>query len=154
MTNDDIKYLKSNEQVKFVYKIPNSSINDGFEYVVVGDLNDKYPNTTKYSISEWFDIMGSGSLLCYICSTLPKKYKIKEYLNIYKKPDLLKLRSYISKLEDENSIFKESIWGIQLIKELKVNRVDAYKEMMFDPKKAQTEFFKAVEPMFMKSLDV
>jgi hypothetical protein len=39
--------------------------------------------------------MRAGSLLPYVCSTLTKQRKIKEYLNIYERPNLLEFRKFI-----------------------------------------------------------
>lgn len=36
-----------------------------------------------------------GNLLPYACATLNKKYKPKEFLNIYQKPDMLNFRKFI-----------------------------------------------------------
>lgn len=36
---------------------------------------------------------------------------------------------------------------------MKVNRPDVYKEMEFDYNKARMEFYKAIDPMFKKSLN-
>lgn len=90
--------------------------------------------------------MDSGSLLPYVCATLPKKNKIKEYLNIYSKPDVLKLRRYITSLESDELI-QECLWGIQLIKEFKVNRPDVFKDKnsLFN---AVDSFYDAVDPIY------
>lgn len=39
--------------------------------------------------------MADGNLLPYACSILNKKYRKKEYLNVYKKPEILLFRKYI-----------------------------------------------------------
>lgn len=109
MTKDVINSLKKNVNIKFFYKLPCSYWDEGFEYIIVGDSLESDPNIVIYSIEEWLRLMESGSLLPYICGTLPKKYKLKEYLNMYKKPDVLALRKYINKLTNVHSIFRESI---------------------------------------------
>ena len=86
--------------------------------------------------------MKSGSLLPYVCSILSKSGKIKEYVNIYEKPDIIKLRRYIiarvTYLQGINKdlpnidmdITRECLWGIQIIKESKVNRIDVFKDFI------------------------
>lgn len=150
MTKNIIDSLKKNVNIKFFYKLPCSYWDEGFEYIIVGDSLESDPNIVIYSIEEWLQLMESGSLLPYICGTLPKKYKLKEYLNMYKKPDMLALRRYINKLTNIHSIFRESIWGKQLIQEGRVYRIDPYKEMEFDPQKAKQEFDIAVDPIYKK----
>lgn len=54
-------------------------------------------------------MMRAGSIKGYVCATSPKKYKIKEYLNIYNKPDFLTLRTYILHLTNEYDIIQESL---------------------------------------------
>lgn len=95
--------------------------------------------------------MYCGSLLPYVCSTLPRSFKIKEYLNIYEKPDLLKLRKFILSLKDPNEIIQESLWGLQVIKESKVNRPDVFKTKWTEAK-AVNSFLTSVDPIFRKSL--
>ena len=121
-----------------------------FSFERVSEITQEDFNRIIYSIEEWLQLMESGSLLPYICGTLPKKYKLKEYLNMYIKPDVLALRKYINKLTNVHSIFRESIWGKQLIREGKINRIDPYKEMEFDHKKAMQEFSIAVDPIYKK----
>ena len=90
--------------------------------------------------------MDSGSLLPYVCSILPKKYKVKEYLNIYSKPHVLKLRRLITSL-DGIELIQECLWGIQVIKEFKVNRPDVFKDKnyLFN---AVDSFYEAVDPIY------
>ena len=142
----DIKQLKENGEIKFIYKLPNSLYDQGFEYIIVGDVNEEIPNSRTFTIEEWFKKMDSGSLLPYVCATLPKKNKIKEYLNIYSKPDVLKLRRYITSLESDELI-QECLWGIQVIKEFKVNRPDVFKDKnsLFN---AVNSFYEAVDPIY------
>lgn len=148
----DIKQLKENGEIKFIYKLPNSLYDEGFEYIIVGDVNEEIPNGRTFTIEEWFNKMDSGSLLPYVCATLPKKNKIKEYLNIYSKPDVLKLRRYITSLENDELI-QECLWGIQVIKEFKVNRPDVFKDKssLFT---AVDDFYDAVDPIYKMKIDV
>lgn len=48
----DIKQLKENEEVKFIYKLPNSLYDEGFEYIIVGDVNKEIPNGRTFTIEE------------------------------------------------------------------------------------------------------
>jgi hypothetical protein len=91
--------LKQNKEIKYIFKLPNSYYEEGFEYIIVGNVEDEIPNSRIFTTEQWFDKMNSGSLLPYVCSILPKKYKVKEYLNIYSKPDVLKLRRLITSLD-------------------------------------------------------
>ena len=138
--------FKHNENIKYCYKLPNSSKESGFEYIIVGDIKDYIPDSRIFTIDEWFKKMESGSLLPYVCCTLSKKYKIKEYLNIYSKPDVLKLRRLILDL-DGDELIQECAWGTQIIKEFKVNRPDVFKDKtsMFT---AVDDFYAAVDPIY------
>ena len=54
--------------------------------------------------------MQAGSLLSYVCSITVKKHKIKEFLNIYDKPDLLKFRKFILNIDlPNNEIIQECL---------------------------------------------
>lgn len=48
----DIKQLKENREIKFIYKLPNSLYDEGFEYIIVGDVNGKIPNSRTFTIDE------------------------------------------------------------------------------------------------------
>ena len=105
--------------------------------------------------------MQSGSLLPVVCATINKSGKIKEYVNIYEKTDIIKLRKYIlglvtyfqaiyedpgcPRVELKREIDQECLWGIQTIKEFKVNRIDVFKEEHENPLK---EFITAVDPIY------
>lgn len=92
-SKSDITPLKNDSGIKFIYEIPESS---NFEYIVVGDIETKTEENVRYfNLEDWFTRLRSGSLLPYVCSTLPKSRKIKEYLNIYEKPNLLNFRKLI-----------------------------------------------------------
>lgn len=138
--------FKHNENIKYCYKLPNSSKESGFEYIIIGDIKDSIPDSRIFTMDEWFKKMESGSLLPYVCCTLSKKYKIKEYLNIYSKPDVLKLRRLILDL-DGDELIQECLWGIQVIKEFKVNRPDVFKDKtsLFT---AIDDFYDAVDPIY------
>lgn len=136
--------LKQDGEIKFIYKLPNSSYEEGFEYIIVGEL-EEFPNSRIFTLDEWFKRMENGSLLPYVCATLPKRNKVKEYLNIYSKPDVLKLRRLIPDLEG-NELIQECLWGVQVIKEMKVNRPDVFKDKnsIFT---AVDDFYTVVDPM-------
>lgn len=110
MSQEELEKLKEDDNVKFIYKIPNSSYEEKFEYVIVGDL-DKYKddNVRTFTCDEWFYRINSGSLLPYVCATLNRKDRVKEYLNLYQKPDLLKLRIFILHSTDPKEIQQESL---------------------------------------------
>lgn len=148
----DLNTLKQNKEIKYIFKLPNSYYEDGFEYIIVGNIEDKIPNSRIFTTEQWFDKMDSGSLLPYVCSILPKKYKVKEYLNIYSKPDVLKLRRLITSL-DGIELMQECLWGIQVIKEFKVNRPDVFKDKssLFT---AIDDFYDAVDPIYKMKIDV
>lgn len=158
MTKEEIKQLKEDKDIKFIYKIPCSFYEEGYEYIIVGEnMIPKNDNARFFNLDDWFSIMKSGSLLPYVCSILPKSGKIKEYVNIYEKPDIIKLRRYIiseiTYLQGINKdlpnidmdITRECLWGIQVIKESKVNRIDVFKEKIVNPLK---DFMTISEPIY------
>ena len=142
----NLNTLKQNKEIKYIFKLPNSYYEEGFEYIIVGNVEDEIPNSRIFTTDQWFNKMDSGSLLPYVCSILPKKYKVKEYLNIYSKPDVLKLRRLITSL-DGIELIQECLWGIQVIKEFKVNRPDVFKDKnsLFN---AVDSFYEAVDPIY------
>ena len=92
----DVNKLKNNDDIKYIYLIPNSLFKDKLQYIIIGNIEtDHEGNLFCYSLDDWFEKMNSGDLLPYACAILKKKYKPKEYLNIYKKPDVLTFRKYI-----------------------------------------------------------
>ena len=48
----DIKQLKENEEIKFIYKLPNSLHDEGFEYIIVGNINKEIPNSRTFTTEE------------------------------------------------------------------------------------------------------
>lgn len=59
--------------------------------------------------------MRAGSLLPYVCATLPRSGKIKEFINIYDKPNIITLRSFINaKVISETELIQECLWGSNL----------------------------------------
>lgn len=154
MTKEEIQYCKGQEQVKFFYKIPCSLFEEGFQYIIVGEAIPKIlkkSNVRCFTMQQWFDRIESGSLLPYVCCRLSRTNKLKEYLNIYKKPDVVKMRKFFSKLVDANEIIQESNWAVQYIKEGKVNRPDAFTENI-DPITAVNNFYEVVDPIYNFSL--
>ena len=153
MDIDKLNSYKENKEIKFIYKIPCSLYEERFKYIIIGNIQTKQDrNEFYFSLEDWFSEMMSGGLLCYVCAILPRRYKIKEHLNIYVKPDLLKLRKYICSLTDDNKIIEHSLWGVQLIEEFKINRFDVFKEG-HTKQFALQEFLDKVEPIFKKSID-
>lgn len=154
MTKEELKEYKENKEVKFIYKLPCSFYNEGYEYIIIGDNITSQSNNVKvFNLGNWFKIIESGSLLPYVCSTLSKSGKIKEYINIYEKPDILLLRRYVNALVDKKSLIQECLWGEQFIKEGKVNRIDVFKNKYSDPIDAMNKFYDAVEPIYKMSLN-
>ena len=128
MSNVDINKLKSYKKIKYIYIIPNSYYEDKQQYILIGDLEtESEDNVFCYSLDDWFELMANGSLLPYACSILNKKYRKKEYLNVYKKPEMLLFRKYIlnSNLSDMEQM-QQLNWAIQILDEFKINRHDAF----------------------------
>lgn len=130
MHNIDIDLLKRNKNIKYIYEIPNSFYKDKKQYVFVGDLDTEHEdNIFCFSLEDWFNDMISGNLLPYACSTLKKKYKIKELLNIYLKPSMLSFRKFILNCDlSKDQIHQQLFWAIQILDEFKINRYDAFDE--------------------------
>lgn len=124
----NINKLKNNDDIKYIYLIPNSLFEDNLQYVLIGDIKtESEDNVCCFSLNDWFNKMKSGDLLPYACATLKKKYKPKEYLNIYDKPDLLKFRKYILNCDLQDwEIQQQLSWAIQIIDEYKINRYDTF----------------------------
>lgn len=98
INKEQIVALKENKEVLYFYKLPCSLYHSGFEYVIVGNiLKDAYDNVRYFKSEDWFARIESGSLLPLVCSTLNKSGKIKEYVNVYQKPDIIKLRLLIQR---------------------------------------------------------
>lgn len=53
--------------------------------------------------------MENGSLLPYVCSTIGKSGKIKEYLNIFKKPDVILNNKYIKSLNNKKDKIEQMV---------------------------------------------
>lgn len=149
MTTEELNKLKENSNIRFIYKIPNSLYNEKYEYIIIGDNPDiKADNVRTFSCDDWFIRMRAGSLLPYVCATLPRSGKIKEFINIYDKPNIITLRSFINaKVISETELIQECLWGEQLIKEGKVNRMDVFKN---NPSftDALNGFYEAVDPIY------
>ena len=96
--------------------------------------------------------MKAGSMLPYVCATCSKAGKVKEYINIYEKPDLLALRHYISTIKDDKILLQECLWGEQYIKEGKINRIDVFKNSNPNVKETVIRFYGLVYPRYEMSL--
>lgn len=48
----DIKQLKENGEIKFIYKLPNSLYDGGFEYIIVGDVHEEIPTSRTFTTEE------------------------------------------------------------------------------------------------------
>lgn len=153
MNNIDVSKLKNNDNIKYIYMIPNSMFNDGFQYILIGDIKTEHEdNLFCYSMEDWFSKMKSGDLLPYACATLKKKYKPKEFLNIYDKPNILKFRKYIlscnlSELEKTQQLY----WAIQILNEYKINRYDE-PSFKIDFNTVLNDFLDKTEGMVIQSI--
>lgn len=153
MNKEKIKELKENKDIKFIYKLPCSFFDEGFEYIIIGyNTNIEDNNVQVFTIDGWFLLIKSGSILPYVCATLPKSGKIKEFINIYEKPNVLALKHYVNALTDKKKFIQECLWGEQFIKEGKVNRVDVFKNNYFDSEDACNRFAKVIDPIYKMSL--
>lgn len=150
----DVNKLKNNEDIKYIYLIPNSLFDNKLQYILIGDITtDNEDNVFCYSLEDWFSKMSSGDLLPYACAILKKKYKPKEYLNIYNKPDMLTFRKYIlnSNMSDWETE-QQLNWAIQIIEEGTINRFDAFASKN-DFKTLYSEFLNKVDGMLRFQLD-
>lgn len=159
-SKEEIQALKENKEVLYFYKLPCSLFDSGFQYIIVTDAPEppeKYDNVKYLSSQCWFQRMQNGSLLPIVCTSLGKSYKIKEYVSVYVKPDIIKLRKLLKNsllgackypwsLSDDE-IIQESLWGIQVIKEGRVNRIDVFKTDITSSIAFQ-EFMKVSEPIY------
>lgn len=48
----DLNTLKQNKEIKYIFKLPNSYYEDGFEYIIVGNVEDKIPNSRIFTIEQ------------------------------------------------------------------------------------------------------
>lgn len=150
----DVSKLKNNEDIKYIYLIPNSLFDNKLQYILIGDIaTDNEDNVFCYSLEDWFSKMSSGDLLPYACAILKKKYKPKEYLNIYNKPDMLTFRKYIlnSNMSDWETE-QQLNWAIQIIEEGTINRFDTFASRG-DFKTLYSEFLNKVDGMLRFQLD-
>lgn len=157
MTNEQLNTLKEDKSILYIYKIP-CSLNNNFQYVIIGDTVTKYDNYDCYfKLDDWFSLLDKGSLLPYVCSTIGKRGKIKESINIYKKPDLLALRKYIlTESIPEWRLFQEILWAKQIQTEFKINRPDVFKIIKFDTestKKYLQDFLRSTDNMYKKKFE-
>lgn len=151
----NLSILKENKDIKYIYKIPCSYLEEGFLYVIIGTLAEPIKdNAILYmSLEKWFERMQQGDLLMYACATLPKKYRLKEHLNIYTKPDLLKFRKFILSTHlSDLEICLETNWAEQILTEWKINRYDVVKT---EPNVAVSlsRFLAIIDPMYKKDLN-
>jgi hypothetical protein len=149
----DVSQLKNNDDIKYIYLIPNSLFEDKKQYILIGDIpTANEDNVFCYSLEDWFLKMKSGDLIPYACATLSKKYKPKEFLNIYDKPDLLSFRKYILNCDlSEWEIQQQLYWALQIIDEFKINRYDAFASKI-DFKALFSEFLNRLEGMVEYSI--
>lgn len=158
LTKEKLNEYKENKEVLYIYKLPCSLYNSRFEYIIVGNVQkEDYNNVRYFKPEDWFYRIGSGSLLPTVCATLTKSGKVKEYVNIYQKPDIIKLRALLicsfnnstqfnNKLTSQE-ILQESLWGSQVIKEFRVNRVDVFNTKL-NMETAYKNFIDSSEPIY------
>lgn len=153
MYSVNISKLKNNEDIKYIYIIPNSLFEDGHQYILIGDIKTQQENNVFcFSLDDWFAKMKSGDLLPYACSTLKKKYKPKEYLNIYDKPNILKFRKYILNCNLSNwEVEQQLLWAMQILEEFKINRYDVFTSKN-DLNNVLNTFLNKVEGMVIQSI--
>lgn len=153
MSNIDVSKLKNNDNIRYIYIIPNLMFEDGLQYILIGDIKtDHEDNVFCYSMKDWFLKMESGDLLPYACATLKKKYKPKEFLNIYDKPDILKFRKYILNCNlSETEKIQQLYWAIQILDEYKINRYD-FSSCKINFNTILNDFLSKVEGMFIQSI--
>ena len=48
----NLNTLKQNKEIKYIFKLPNSYYEDGFEYIIVGNVEDKIPNSRIFTIEQ------------------------------------------------------------------------------------------------------
>lgn len=158
INKEQIVTFRENKKVLYIYKLPCSLYDSGYEYIIVGHTKEEeYDNVRYFKPEDWFRRIESGSLLPIICASLNKSGKIKEYVNIYQKPNIIKLRALLicsfnnstpfpGKLT-QKEILQESLWGIQIIKEYRVNRVDVFKTKV-STETAYKDFIDSSEPIY------
>ena len=156
MDKAQLDKLKEDAGILYMYKIPCSYFEDKFQWIIVGTKKKRIKQTSYYTKEEWFDLLKSGSLLPYVCATLGKAGKIKEFVNIYERPDVLVLRKYLltSKIPDWR-LFQECCWADQIMTEFKVNRPDVFKNVEFTKEIAKNEmvkFLSKIEPMYHSAI--
>lgn len=153
VSNIDINLLKNNDDIKYIYLIQNSLFEDKLQYILIGDIpTNSEGEVFCYSLEDWFDLMKSGSLIPYACATLSKKYKPKEFLNIYEKPDLMQFRKYILNCDLLDwQKHQQLFWILQVMDEFKINRYDAFASKS-DFKALLSQFLRKMEGMVEKSL--
>lgn len=118
MDKESLKILKDNPDIKYIYKIPSYWYTEKCLYIVISKempqiLGD---NVFYFSTAQWFEMMTNGSPLVFACGRLKKRFKIKEYLSIYQKPDNLLIRKYLSTRVKGTIGLLEADYGFQLIK--------------------------------------
>ena len=71
MNKEEIKELKENKDIKYIYKIPCSLFETDL-LVIIGNIKTKYDKEKHclyFSFEDWFQRTDCGDLLPYVCST-------------------------------------------------------------------------------------
>ena len=151
MTNEFINYLKENPDCLYIYNRDFSiyGLPDKERYTIVVKNDWVCPEDwigfdtqiyQIYDIITWFDLVLNGSLICWECACLNKKYVIKEYVKLIMNTNPLQLRKYID--SEKSKVYGlQDINGWELIKNIKfVNQIiDNHKIINF--KEASVDYY-------------
>lgn len=155
MTKEELKKLKENKEIKYIYKIPCSLFSDNYLYVIIGNIKTRvFKNIWYFSFEDWFDRINNHDILPYVCSVLSRTNKCKEYLNIYYKLDIIKFRKRIlsTKLSNLEQCLQLS-WAIQILKEGKLNRHNCLPKVSKSIKtNLLSEFCKLTDPRILMNI--
>lgn len=48
----NLNTLKQNKEIKYIFKLPNSYYEEGFEYIIVGNVEDEIPNSRIFTTDQ------------------------------------------------------------------------------------------------------
>lgn len=158
MDKESLKDLKGNPNIKYIYKIPSYWYKEECLYIIImgqiQKIESQESNIFCFTTEKWFDMMTKGSPLVFACGRLKKRFKIKEYLSIYQKPDSLSIRKYLTTRAKDTLGLVEADYGFQLVKYGQIfnfecsgkyvlsNIQQAYEELMQDICKITDSLYK------------
>ena len=103
-----------------------------------------------YTITEWFDLVLKGSLVCWECACLNKKYVIKEFVKLMMTTNALQLRKYIDKeikyFYSIDPLDEITIWN--LIKDIKFSNQIIENHKIINFREAASDYNKIGEKCF------